>query len=268
MGNHFKIFTDHKPLANMNVKVRTDEEIGDITSYSSQFDFEIIYRPGIENGDADCLSRNPVIDSTNVEDILKNINNLTLQEIKNDQNKIDDDIKIKIELRDNIKYKNNTKRIIISQETLTVLIDRVHQEFGHIGATTMSRMIRNEYYSKNIDKLVQEYTKKCTVCIKNKTRTSKIIGTLGLLGPATQPFELMSLDTIGGFGGHRSTKKYLHLLVDHFTRYAFILTSATQGGNDLKKIIERVQNDNNIKLNMLFTNNFPGFTSRNFVICN
>ena len=42
MGNHFKIFTDHKPLANMNVKVRTDEELGDITSYLSQFDFEII----------------------------------------------------------------------------------------------------------------------------------------------------------------------------------------------------------------------------------
>ena len=30
----------------------------------------------------------------------------------------------------------------------------------------------------------------------------------------------MSLDTIGGFGGNGSNKRYLHLLVDHFSRYA------------------------------------------------
>lgn len=39
------------------------------------------------------------------------------------------------------------------------------------------------------------------------------------LGPAKNPFEIVSIDTIGGFGGSRSTKKYLHLLVDHFTRF-------------------------------------------------
>lgn len=41
------------------------------------------------------------------------------------------------------------------------------------------------------------------------------------LGP-TKPYEIMSIDTIGGFGGSRSTKEYLHLLVDYYTRYAFI----------------------------------------------
>jgi len=38
----------------------------------------------------------------------------------------------------------------------------------------------------------------------------------------------MSIDTIGDFGGQRSTKKYLHLIVDHFTRYSFISTSKTK----------------------------------------
>ena len=47
------------------------------------------------------------------------------------------------------------------------------------------------------------------------------------LEPATRSFEIVSIDTIGVFGGSRSTKKYLHLLVYHFTRYAFIVTSKT-----------------------------------------
>ena len=263
LGNHFKVFTDHKPLAKMNVKVRTDEELGDLTSYLSQFDFEIIYRPGIDNEDADCLSRNPVNDNVKLNDVLQNINNLSLEEIKKDQNNINGNNKIQIDNRNNIKYKYNTKRLIISEELGITLIERVHNTFGHIGAKCMTQLIRQEYYFKNMDSLINDFTRKCITCIKNKTRGPKKIGTLGLLGPATKPFEIMSLDTIGGFGGRRSTKKYLHLLVDHFTRYAFTLTSSTQGG-DFQKLIEKVQNDNDIKLKILFTDNHPGFTSNKF----
>jgi len=59
------------------------------------------------------------------------------------------------------------------------------------------------------------------------------------LSPATTPFQIISIDTIGGFGGSRSTKKNLHLLVDHFTRYAYILTSKTQISNDFIKLVEK-----------------------------
>lgn len=39
------------------------------------------------------------------------------------------------------------------------------------------------------------------------------------LGPATYSFEIVSIDTTGGFGGSCSTIIYLYLLVDHFTKY-------------------------------------------------
>ena len=51
-------------------------------------------------------------------------------------------------------------------------------------------------------------------------RRTRRSGLLGFFGPATRPFQIMSLDTIGGFGGNGSNKRYLHLLVDHFSRYA------------------------------------------------
>lgn len=82
------------------------------------------------------------------------------------------------------------------------------------------------------------------------------------LGPATKPFEIMSIDTVGGFGGSRSTKKYLHLLMDHFTRYAYILTSKTQNANDFKKLIEDIAEDNEI--GMILTDQYPGISSKEF----
>ena len=48
------------------------------------------------------------------------------------------------------------------------------------------------------------------------------------LGPAKEPFEIVSVDTIGGFKGNKSTKKYLHLAVDHSTKFTYIITSKTQ----------------------------------------
>ncbi|GAB1860777.1 RNA-directed DNA polymerase [Camponotus japonicus] len=82
------------------------------------------------------------------------------------------------------------------------------------------------------------------------------------LGPATKPFEIMSIDTIGGFGGQRSTKRYLHLLVDHFTRYAFISTSKTQSATDFTKLVDKVlQTD---KIGIILTDQYPGLNSRGF----
>ena len=82
------------------------------------------------------------------------------------------------------------------------------------------------------------------------------------LGPSTKPFEIVSMDTIGGFGGSRSTKKYLHLLVDHFTRYAYILTSKTQHSSDFIKLVEKVTQNNSI--DMILTDQYPGINSKEF----
>ena len=48
---------------------RTDEELGDLVNYLLQFDFNIIYRPGAKNVEANSLSRNPVLDSSEGNDI-------------------------------------------------------------------------------------------------------------------------------------------------------------------------------------------------------
>jgi len=95
IGKSFTVYSDHKPLENMNIRSRTDEELGDLTYYLSQYDFQIKYTPGKNNSEADCLSRNPVLDSNeNEKEQLKVVNLIKLDEILADQEK-NEEVKIK-----------------------------------------------------------------------------------------------------------------------------------------------------------------------------
>lgn len=262
LGNKFIVFSDHKPLENLAVNVRPDEELGDMMNFLSQFDFNIVYNPGLNNGEADCLSRNPVLEA-NVEtnkNIIQMVNLLQFSEIIEDQKHISmkkDDIK-----RNNVIFRSfrGKDKIVLSNEGFAKLVDRIHNELGHIGKNSIIKTIAHLYHADNMYKIITDFTSACEICIKNKTRRGRNLGLLGHLGPATKPFEIMSLDTIGGFGGRRSSKRYLHLLVDHFTRFAYVSTSKTQRTEDFIKLIESVHSKN--KIGTLLTDQYGGLTSQ------
>ncbi|XP_050523377.1 dynein regulatory complex subunit 7-like [Daktulosphaira vitifoliae] len=128
---------DHKPLETLKVKARTDEPLGKLIYYLSQYSFRIIYAPGKENIEADSLSRNPVLENfENEEDILKVVNMVTLEEIISDQQKNAIEIKDskRVFEKGNIKFKylKNRQRIYISQEFGLLLIKKIHEYYGHI----------------------------------------------------------------------------------------------------------------------------------------
>lgn len=267
MGKEFIVYSDHKPLENLNIKARTDEELGDLTYYLSQYNFKIKYNPGKNNQEADCLSRNPVLETNeNTDDFLKVVNLINLEDIKNDQY-INQDLqnrKSKLILENGIYYKKNNRKnkIILSEALSKTLIKDVHETYCHIGSTQMINKITPFYTAKNIFINIKKICSECEICIKNKSRRKPKYGLMSHLGPATRPFEIVSIDTIGGFGGSRSTKKYLHLLVDHFTRYAYILTSRNQSSDDFIKLVRNVTQNHNI--DMILTDQYPGINSKEF----
>lgn len=137
LGTKFKVFCDHKPLERMNIRSRTDEELGDLTHYLSQYDFDIKYSPGKQNLEADCLSRNPVLEPHNEDEQLRVVNFISLNEILKDQNanKKLEEKKDKFILKKNIYYKKVRKKekIILSEEFSIEFIKKVHKHYCHIG---------------------------------------------------------------------------------------------------------------------------------------
>lgn len=267
IGKQFIIYSDHKPLENMNIRSRTDEELGDLTYYLSQYDFTVKYIPGKENVEADCLSRNPVLESEdNKEELLKIVNLIQMEDIFEDQEKNEKIKGTKQNLiqKNRIYYKRIKKheKIILTEQFSKKIIKQVHEDLCHIGIRQLQKKISPIYTAKNLTKNIINICKTCEICIKNKSRCQGKFGLMSQLGPATRPFEIMSIDTIGGFGGSRSTKRYLHLLVDHFTRYAFIETSKTQNASDFIKLTKKVLETDEIEI--ILTDQYPGINSREF----
>lgn len=266
LGNFFTVYTDHKPLEKLNVKNRTDEELGDMIYYLSQYNFKVKYNPGKLNKEADCLSRNPVLEEfENKEDNLKTVNLIKLEDIKTDQAQ-NQQIKEKKNLivEDGVYYKRSKKRkkILLSEEYSKIILKKIHEDFCHMGINQMETKVTKFYTAPNLRKTIEMICKNCEICIKNKTRLNKKYGKMSHLGQTEKPFQIMSLDTIGGFGSQRSTKKYLHLLVDHFTRFAYILCSKNQNAQDFIKLIEKVPRENTIEI--LFSDQYPALNSNEF----
>ena len=166
--------------------------------------------------------------------------------------------------KNGIHYEKMKKKekIILSEEFSKKIIKLVHEYLCHIGIRQMQKKISPIYTAKNLTRNITNICKNCETCKKNKTRGQEKFGLMSLLGPATKPFEIISIDTIGCFGGSRSTKKYLHLLVDHFTGYAFVLTSKTQNANDFIKLLKKVLETDEIGI--ILTDQYPGLNSKEF----
>ena len=63
LSNEFIVFSDHKPFGDLVVNVHWDEELGDMMTFLSQFDFKIVFNPGQNSGEADGLPWNPVLEA-------------------------------------------------------------------------------------------------------------------------------------------------------------------------------------------------------------
>jgi transposase InsO family protein len=266
IGRRFTVITDHKPLQYLNLKARTDEELGDLAHELLQFDFEVLYRPGSSNSEADCLSRNPVLnapsDHVSLDPIIPSFNFLSLSEIRSFQSnivKLDTDI-----IKENVIFRKirNNFRIVIDKVSGKKLVSDVHFHFGHVGSKHLIAILCKHFYFPDMTVIIRKFCAACITCIKNKSRCNRRSGKLGFLGPASSPYEIMSLDTIGGFGGNKSPKRYLHLLVDHFSRYAFILCTKGQTAREMISLVDSVHKRHPI--GTLMTDQYGGLSSDEF----
>ena len=206
----FTVFTDHAALQWLKTIKKPSGRLFRWSMKLSQYEFEIRHISGRDNIQPDCLSRAPAV------------NLLTLEEIRQHNPSATHSNNIPT-----INKKGFVK-IIVPQDLRTTLLQRCHQTFGHPGVKKMQALLSPYYYWPEILKDISQLNKQCDICQRNKTMPFPKFGLLQSLPPAEQPFDLLSIDTIGGFINYGSNKSYIHLIIDHATRYIWTFASKNQ----------------------------------------
>jgi len=151
----------------------------------------VIYRLDAANAEADCLSRNLVLENeieTNQDDPIRTVNTITIGEIKEGQKDV---IRQKNDREENgviLRKIGKHERIVSNAEVGRRLIRETHLKFGHIGTQQLSEFLKTKYYFRNMYKEIRDFCGLCEVCIKNESRQGSRLGLMGHLGPASEPF--------------------------------------------------------------------------------
>jgi len=78
-----------------------------------------------------------------------------------------------------------------------------------------------------MNEIVSRYVKGCTMCAKNKPSNRK----LGLYNPLpvpSHPWEIISMDFIGGLPKYRKGHDYLYVVVDRFSKMCILIPCSKQ----------------------------------------
>lgn len=220
-GSHFTIHTDHASLVWLKSIKHPTGRLFRWSLKLSMYDFEIKYKQGSTNVEADMLSRNPIYHHT-----FERSHFLSTQELETHQqlDNVSHRKFVKINNLWMIKRKGFYK-ICVPYSLRLKLLEKAHLEQGHIGVSSMLNILSPQYYWSGIINDVRNYVKCCEICQLNKKSRQKKFGLLEQLPPAHEPFDVVSIDTVGGLNYYESTKKYLHIVIDHATRYIWTFPS-------------------------------------------
>jgi hypothetical protein len=144
-----------------------------------EYDYEIVYKPGVQNSNADALSRI-----------------CTLESECEGPDQINPDLKMKI-----------------LQENHDSILG------GHRGMNKTYEAIKGHYRWPNMRREVEEYVKRCEKCQLNKTLKPRGKAPMEITTTAQKPFEMCSLDIVGPLTESTSRNKYILTIQDSLSKF-------------------------------------------------
>ncbi|UYV72886.1 hypothetical protein LAZ67_10001072, partial [Cordylochernes scorpioides] len=247
-GIKFTIYTDHQALQWLKTIKNPSGRLFRWSLTLSTYNYEIHYLKGSQQYEADLLSRNPFVGFVSA-DIIKQ-HQPTASPFNIDTNGL------------HTITRKGIIKIIIPETLQHTLMNKVHQEYNHPGISQMTRIITAQYYWKGISKSIEKFVKSCHTCQIIKRPKGKPYGALGQIPPPQQPFDLISIDTIAGISKYGHSKTYLHVIVDHLTRYAWTFPSKSTSTLTYIQTLKTVLQQGSPK--RLLSDRAPAFTSEKF----
>ncbi|UYV84114.1 hypothetical protein LAZ67_X001216, partial [Cordylochernes scorpioides] len=250
-GVKFTIFTDHHALQWLKTLKNPTGRLFRWSLKMSTYEYEIRYIKGSKQHEADLLSRNPFCGFLSAAQI-KEKQPLELPY---------PNATINPEGLHTLTRKGVTK-VIVPPSLQHTLINKVHVEYNHPGVSQMTRIISTQYTWRGMTHSIAKYVKSCPTCQLIKRPKGPNYGTLGQLPLVSHPFDTLSIDTIAGFSKYGSSKTYLHVIVDHLSRYAWTFPSKSTSTHTYLQCLKKVMQSNTPKC--LLSDRAPAFTSPKF----
>ena len=218
--------TDHKNLTFFTTTKELTRRQARWAEVLSQYDFKIIHCKGNENGQADALSRRPdyeIKERTPNPAILKanedgsigynqqilaatfHINDKTLEKRIIEETKEDDIIQDMIEdptNSDKITEKEGLvymRNLIYIPKCMRNEIIAMHHDpplYGHPGTDRTTELVARNYYFPNLRKTVQQYTRSCETCKRDKPARHQPWGKMQSPDAPEHPWEWITVDFI------------------------------------------------------------------------
>ncbi|KAI0523375.1 hypothetical protein KFK09_005770 [Dendrobium nobile] len=234
LGRHFIVRTDQRSLKYLLEQRMVTEEHQRWLSKLLGYDFEIQYRPGVENKAADALSRcvGELQEVAVSVPLMIDWGAIQEESMQNEELK-----KVREGL---MKGSSNHSGYYLEGERLlyqgrfvmprtSVHIPHILQEFhgsavgGHSGVHKTYRRLASELYWKGMYKDVEEMVARCEVCQRNKYMAMAPGGLLQPLALPNRVWEEVFMDFIDGLP-HSEGFTVIFVVVDRLSKYAhFIL---------------------------------------------
>lgn len=249
----FKIVTDCSALLYLNTHKTKNPQIVRWSLALSEFNYEIVHRPGVKMCHVDALSRAPVEPPDLEEECCDNVlgifsivtpdDEITLFQCADEFLRSKREILLKpviertihernevtgYELKNSILYKreNNKLLYVVPKSLRKSIVIRHHDLRSHAGLDRTVSNIRELYFFAGMKSYVRQHIRSCIQCIICKSKTGKPAGELHPIKPGERPFALIHVDHIGPLITATHQNKFILVITDTLTKFV-ILTATT-----------------------------------------
>lgn len=239
LGIPFTIVTDCNSLRATFEKKDMLPRVARWWSVMQEYDFNIIYKPGLTMSHVDALSRNPAdvespptlevrnVDSNWITTVQHSDSELQrIISILNDENSNNiADIKNNYLVKRGLLYRKTEHgdRWVVPKGVRWQVMKANHDDIGHFGLDKTFEKIKSNFWFAKMRRFTKKYVDSCLECAHAKVPAGKKAGELHPIPKVDCPFHTIHIDHLGPFVRSKKKNSYLLLIIDAFTKYIMLV---------------------------------------------
>ncbi|CAA7044113.1 unnamed protein product [Microthlaspi erraticum] len=239
LGRKFVVHTDQKSLKFLLEQREVSMDYQKWLTKLLDYDFDIIFKPGVENKAEDGLSRIVTQSTTSVNAQLFSVTVLANLQIQDIFRKIEEDATIQAQLqrvKDGLEDREGftvvdeklrfRQRLVIPKTSkyIPLILNEFHTSVvgGHSGVLKTLKRVQGIFYWKQMLKDIRKFVAECDVCQRQKYSTLSPAGLLQPLPIPNKVWDGISMDFIEGLPTSQGFNVIL-VVVDRLSRFAHFL---------------------------------------------